>query len=441
MLAFFLARLQESLNLFSYTRARDIYEKYLVLKENRMNSHPQSRIILIAAAISIITLACGTLSINLPKTVPAEIQPTVQPQISPSGLQPVIASAQPSLPKEPLITTNEEAILVDLYKRVNPSVVNIIIYSTSQSRLMTPASQGSGFLFDEQGDIVTNSHVVHGADEIDIIFSDGSTQTGKLLGEDLNSDLAVIKVDQVPPDAKPIPVGDMNQVAVGQTVVAIGNPFGLGGTLTRGIVSALGRTIPAMTSFYIPQAIQTDAPINPGNSGGPLLNLQGKLIGVNAQIETGGTSRSNSGIGFAIPVNIVARVVPVLIQNGTFQWGWLGVSGFSVTPAMISAMKLPVTQGAYVSQIVAGGPAEQAGLRGTTREVTQGNRQVEVGGDVITAINGVQVSSFDDILIYIALYTNPGQQVTLSIIRSGKTQDILLTLQPRPQENVDLQSP
>lgn len=404
-----------------------------------MNSHKQSRVLVIATIITLATLACGTLSVKLPPAVPAEIQST-QPQISSSGLQPAFASTQPSLPKEPLITTNEEAILVDLYKRINPSVVNIITYS-NQDNSGTPASQGSGFLFDEKGDIVTNSHVVHGADEVDIVFSDGSTQTGKVLGEDLHSDLAVIKVDRVPNNVQPIPMGDMNEVAVGQTVVAIGNPFGLGGTLTKGIVSALGRTIPALTSFSIPQAIQTDAPINPGNSGGPLLNLKGQMIGVNAQIETGGTSRSNSGIGFAIPVSIVTRVVPVLIKDGRFQWGWLGVVGHSVTPDIVKAMNLPVDRGAYVSQVVAGGPAEQADLRGTTREVTQGNRQVEVGGDVITAINGVQVNSFDDILIYIALNTAPGQQVTLTIIRDGKPQDILLTLQPRPQENIDLQNP
>jgi 2-alkenal reductase len=405
-----------------------------------MNSLQRSRILLIATFISLVTLACGTLSVKIPPAVPAEIQPT-QRQISPSGLQPVvIASAQPIIPKEPLITTNEEAILVDLYKRINPAVVNIITYS-NQENLVSPPIQGSGFLFDEKGDIVTNSHVVHGADEVDIVFSDGSTQTGKILGEDLHSDLAVIRVDKVPPDAKPIPSGDINEVAVGQTVVAIGNPFGLGGTLTRGIVSALGRTIPALTSFSIPQAIQTDAPINPGNSGGPLLNLKGELIGVNAQIETGGTSRSNSGIGFAIPVSIVARVVPVLIQVGEFQWGWLGVVGHSLTPAMVKAMGLPVDRGAYVSQVVAGGPAEQADLRGTTREVTEENHLVEVGGDVITAINGVQVSSFDDILIYIALNTSPRDKVILTIIRDGKTQDITLTLQPRPQENINLQNP
>jgi len=405
-----------------------------------MNSAWRSKIVLTITMVALITIACErTFSFQIPSAAPTAIQATRRP-ISPSSQQSVITTAQPGVVKTPLITTNEEAILIDLYQRINPSVVNIITYD-DQNNLAQPTSQGSGFIFDEYGDIVTNAHVVHGADEVDIVFSDGSIQAGKILGEDFHSDLAVIQVDQAPENTFPVPMGDIAEVAVGQTVVAIGNPFGLGGTLTRGIVSALGRTIPALTSFSIPQAIQTDAPINPGNSGGPLLNLKGELIGVNAQIETGGGSRSNSGIGFAIPVTIVQRVVPALIQDGKFEWGWLGVTGTRVTPALVEAMKLPVTQGAYVSQTISGGPAEQAGLQGTTRAVTLGNRQVEFGGDVITAINGIPINSFDDILIYIALSTTPGQEVILTIIRDGEAQDVSLTLQPRPVENIDLQNP
>ncbi len=402
-----------------------------------MDLHLRSKLLVFTSILTLAALACGTLSVSLPASSSTQTT-SPQHQISPSNLQPAIAQTQPSIPKEPLITTNEEAILVDLYKRINPSVVNIITY-VDQNNLAQSPSQGSGFIFYQPDVIVTNSHVVHGASEIDIVFSDGSTQIGKLLGEDLHSDLAAIRVENIPGEAKPIQAGDMNAVAVGQTVVAIGNPFGLGGTLTRGIVSALGRTIPALTSFSIPQAIQTDAPINPGNSGGPLLNLKGELIGVNAQIETSNsTSRSNSGVGFAIPVSIVSKVIPELVKNGAFQWGWLGVVGHSLNPGTVKAMDLPVDRGAYISQIVPGGPAEQADLRGTTREATVGSHLVEIGGDVITAIDGVQVGSFDDILIYIAFNTTPGQQVTLSIIRNGKAQDIQLTLQARPNEDTSL---
>jgi 2-alkenal reductase len=224
----------------------------------------------------------------------------------------------------------------------------------------------------------------------------------------------------------------MDGLAVGQTVLAIGNPFGLTGTLTRGIISALGRTIPALTTFTIPQSIQTDAAINPGNSGGPLLNLRGEVIGVNAQIETGGTGRSNSGVGFAIPVSIVQRVVPALIADGEHEWAWLGVVGGELNIWLVEAMQLPVDRGAYLSEIVEGGPAALAGLRGATDVVEVDGHTVLVGGDVITAVNGQTIASFDDLLIYIALQTSPGDEITLTILRDGEFQDVNLTLGTRP---------
>jgi 2-alkenal reductase len=224
----------------------------------------------------------------------------------------------------------------------------------------------------------------------------------------------------------------MDNLAVGQTVVAIGNPFGLEGTLTRGIISALGRTIPALTVFSIPQAIQTDAAINPGNSGGPLLNLNGEVIGVNAQIETTGTSASNQGVGFAIPVSVIQRVIPALIETGKYDWPWLGVSGGTVNPSQVKAMNLPVEQGAYVSSLTDGGPAIAAGLKATSETITQDGRSVEVGGDIITAIDGQPVKTFDDVLVYLTLQTSPGQEVTLTILRDGQYQDITLKLGTRP---------
>ena len=226
----------------------------------------------------------------------------------------------------------------------------------------------------------------------------------------------------------------MDELAVGQSVVAIGNPFGYEGTLTRGIISALGRTIPALTIFSIPQAIQTDAAINPGNSGGPLLNLNGEVVGVNAQIETNGVTESNLGVGFAIPVSIIRRVIPSLIDTGKYDWPWLGVSGGTVNPPLVKAMILPVEQGAYVSEVTDGGPAQAAGLIGTSSSVTQDGRTVEVGGDVITAIDGQPVKTFDDILVYLTLQTSPGQQVTLTILREGQYQDINVQLGTRPSE-------
>jgi len=390
-------------------------------RDYRMRRSLIRRIYLLAILLPILALACGL-------QAPMSISPT-----------PAVTYSSPPEPETvplialPEVTTNEEAVLVELYHRVNPSVVSIVVYS-NQGGQVSASGQGSGFVYDQYGHIITNDHVVYGADEVEVTFSDDSVRRAKVIGEDLHSDLAVIEVEEMLPEILPLPFGDINDVAVGQTVVAIGNPFGLGGSLTRGVVSALGRNIPALSNFSIPQSIQTDAPINPGNSGGPLLNLQGEVIGVNAQIETGSDSRVNSGIGFAIPVSILSRVIPDLIQTGEHSWGWLGVVGGSLTPTIIEAMDLSVEKGAYISKLVDGGPADSAGLRGSSRQTILNGRQVEIGGDVITAIDDQPVSSFEDMLIYIALKTNPGQEVTLTILRDGKTMDVIVTLGERPRE-------
>lgn len=392
------------------------------------------KLLLFAALIALTAISCSLITPvslpSLPAVPTASVSQPIRETEKGSANPPVVTAMPIQLPE---LVSNEEALLVTLYEQVNPSVVNILVFISSES-MSRAAGQGSGFLFDSEGHIVTNSHVVHGADGIEVVFSDGSSSSAELTGQDLHSDLAVIKVENLPENARPLPLADINKVAVGQTVAAIGNPFGLGGTLTKGIVSAMGRSIPALTAFQIPQAIQTDAPINPGNSGGPLLNLKGEVIGVNAQIETSDGSRVNSGVGFAIPVSIVARVVPALIKDGRFQWAWLGVMGGSVNAAMAKAMDLPVNKGAYVSQVVSGGPAEKAGLRGSSRQATIDGRTVEIGGDVIVAIDGVPVTAFEDILSYIALNGTPGQEVTLTIVRNGNTQDIKLVLGPRPTD-------
>jgi S1-C subfamily serine protease len=343
----------------------------------------------------------------------------------------VVAQPTPTLLIIPQAVTDEQAVLVNLYDRVNPAVVNITDYSSQQGQVL-PLGKGSGFLYDDSGHIVTNEHVVIDSDQLDVTFSDGTVLAAKIIGEDLNSDLAVIKVERVPEGVSPLPLGDLEKVAVGQTVVAIGNPFGLEGTLTRGIVSALGRTIPALTQFSIPLSIQTDAAINPGNSGGPLLDLQGEVIGVNAQIETGGTNTANSGVGFAIPVNIVKLVVPDLIEKGKHEWAWLGVRGGSLTPTLVEANNLPVEKGAYITDVISGGPSEKAGLQGSSGTKTVSGRDTLYGGDVVTAINGVAINSFDDLLIYISLQSKPGDEVVLTIIHNGKTSDLKVVLEPRP---------
>jgi 2-alkenal reductase len=373
----------------------------------------------IALFFSLVSLACG---VSAPRATSSQPTPVAE-----------VVQANPSSNSSAItLVTNEDQVLVDLYPRINPSVVNITVYLDQNGELATYA-QASGFVYDDQGHVITNAHVVHGTDAVEVTFSDGLIREATLVGEDLNSDLAVIQVE-LPAGVTPIPLGTMDELAVGQTVVAIGNPFGYEGTLTRGVISALGRTIPALTIFSIPQAIQTDAAINPGNSGGPLLNLKGEVIGVNAQIETNGTSESNLGVGFAIPVSLMHRVVPALIDSGHYDWPWLGVSGYTVNPPLVKAMSLPVEQGAYVSTVTDGGPALAAGLVGTTETITQDGRAVEVGGDVITAIDGQPVKTFDDMLVYLSLQTSPGQEVTLTILRDGQYQDVKLQLGTRPSE-------
>lgn len=298
---------------------------------------------------------------------------------------------------------------------------------------MVPVGTGSGFVYDDKGRIVTNAHVVQDAEQVDVTFSNGLIQKAKIIGIDLNSDLAIIQVDQLPDEVSPLPLGNMQELAVGQTVVAIGNPFGLDGTLTKGVISALGRTIPALTPFSIPEAIQTDAAINPGNSGGPLLDLHGHVIGINAQIETDGQSQSNSGVGFAIPVNIVNQVVPELISEGKYEWSWLGVRGSDVNPSLVEAMSLPYATGAYLVEVTPGGPAEQAGIRGADKQVLVNGRSLEVGGDVVIAIDGKSIGTFNDLLVYIALETRPGQEVTLTIVRNGRENDLNLLVGSRPE--------
>jgi 2-alkenal reductase len=406
-----------------------------------MRFNQNIRIFFPVILLVISSLACGfSFDTNNQQANPVSTQAGFQQQAPKATVEPIVILSQPTAISNPLLTTNEEAILVEMYRRINPSVVNIITY-VDQGGVVSSSGQGSGFVFDTNGHIVTNSHVVHGSDQIEVVFSDGLSVSADTIGEDLHSDLAVVQVGELPADALPLPLGKIEQVAVGQTVVALGNPFGLGGTLTRGIISALGRTIPALTPFSIPQAIQTDAPINPGNSGGPLLNLSGEVIGLNAQIETGGISRSNSGVGFAIPVSIISRVVPELIQNGRYEWSWLGVVGGNLNSSVKEAMSLSVDRGAYISEVVSGGPADQAGLRGSSRQVSVDDRIVEVGGDVIVSIDGVPVNTFEDILIYIALNTRPGQDIELSVIRNGEAQTIVLTLQPRPNDTIEFNQP
>jgi S1-C subfamily serine protease len=333
--------------------------------------------------------------------------------------------------------SQNESLLVNLYQQINPGVVAIRVTTTAGE-----SGQGSGFVYDQQGHIVTNYHVVEEAESIEVDFANGYRAEGEVIGTDLDSDIAVIKVDAPASELFPLPLGNSSQLQVGQTLIAIGNPFGLSGSMTVGIVSALGRTMESMREapgggyFSSSDQIQTDAAMNPGNSGGPLLNLNGEVIGINRAIRTDsetilGTA-VNSGIGFAVPIDTVKRVIPDLISKGSHDYPYLGItSRDEMTLESLKTLGMPAnTLGAYVIAVSEGGPADQAGLRGSDGigNVTQ----LQPGGDWIIGIDGQTINRFSDLLSYLVTYTNPGDTVTLTILRDGKQLNIPVILTKRP---------
>ncbi|HET7143422.1 MAG TPA: trypsin-like peptidase domain-containing protein, partial [Anaerolineales bacterium] len=307
--------------------------------------------------------------------------------------------------------------------------------------ILTDQGQGSGFVYDGQGHIVTNFHVIEGADMIEIRFTSGFMAYGTLIGIDLDSDLAMIKVDAPANELHPLPLGDSDLLKVGQTVVAIGNPFGLNTTMTVGIISALGRTLEAIREtpdgrpFTAGDIIQTDAAINPGNSGGPLFNINGEVIGINRAIRTNSATDNgqpaNSGIGFAISINIVKRVAPALIADGKYDYPYLGVaSQDSLTLEMVEALGLHTFTGAYVTDVVSGGPAERAGIKAGSTPTNI--PQLFAGGDLIVAIDGREIQTFDELLAYLITNKSPGDTVVLRVLRDKEKVDVTVTLGKRP---------
>lgn len=343
----------------------------------------------------------------------------------------------------------ETAVLRNIYAQANPSVVNIAILGKhpllrdgtefdlpggDRNGLLILGS-GSGFVWDTDGHIVTNNHVVEGGEQVQVTFSDGTMSIAKIVGADVDSDLAVIKIEPTGYNLVPVMRGKLEDVFVGMRVAAIGNPFGLAGTLTSGIVSAIGRSIPSERgNFSIPGSIQTDAAINPGNSGGPLLNERGEVIGVNAQIRS--EERANSGVGFAIPVSMVERIVPSLIATGRYAHSYMGVSAITFSPICSSELGLdPSLRGVVVASVLRNGPAARAGLRSPTQPLATRYPEIcpdRTGGDFIVAIGGQPVSTFDEVLIYLARYTSPGDEINLTVLRDGNEEDVTLKLAERP---------
>jgi 2-alkenal reductase len=364
-----------------------------------------------AAATNSVPVAATADASAISTTAFAEVEsPTAQPDIT----QPARAPAAVS-------TSDLEAAIVNVYRQANPSVVYIIVPSVGS---------GSGFVYDADGYLVTNNHVVEDGQSFEVAFANGERQRAELVGSDVDSDLAVLKVDRLPDGVEPLPLGDSGDVQVGQFVVAIGNPFGEQGSISLGIVSGIGRSLPSQrtttagSTYSLPEVIQTDAPINPGNSGGPLLNLSGEVLGVNAAIAT--TSGTNSGVGFSIPVSAVKLVVPSLIENGKYVYPYLG-AGFDgeISLSEQSAYGLSQTQGAYVISVTAGSPADRAGL--VPAQSNSGR-----GGDLVVAIDNQTIVDFSDLNSYLVFHTRVGQTIELTVLRNGEPVVLPLTLGARP---------
>ncbi len=375
----------------------------------------------------------------------AQSQSVATPEVAASNTLPAaVISAAPLTSLSTLQSTFET-----IYNKVDSSVVNIQVVEQSNASIsrggfgfnnpqnaVPQQALGSDFVWDTAGHIVTNNHVVAGATSITVTFSDGTVATAKLVGADPNSDLAVIQVNVPASELVPVQLADSTKAQVGEIVIAIGNPFGLQGTMTQGIISGLSRTLPvgldnqttqSGPTYSIPDIIQTDASINPGNSGGVLVDDQGNLVGVTAAIES--QSGSSSGIGFVIPSSIVAKVVPSLISTGTYNHPSLGINGTPFTPDMAQAMNLPQNQqGALIVDVTPGGPADKAGLIGSSQAIVINGQQTPVGGDVITAINGQPIKNSDELTAYLFDNTQAGQTVAVTILRNGHEQQVKVTL-------------
>jgi S1-C subfamily serine protease len=379
------------------------------------------RIWIVIAVLVLAALAC-----QIPGTAPvAPPAPSIPPPT------PMVAAQAPVT----VDTAGQQNALVSLYERVLPGIVSI------QAAGSTGSSLGSGFVYDDQGHIITNYHVVEGAQQLEVDFTSGYKIFGTVVGTDLDSDLAIVKVNAPASELHPLSLGDSAALKVGQTVVAVGNPFGLSGTMTTGIISALGRTLeserdaPSGGFFTAGDIIQTDAAINPGNSGGPLFNLNGEVVGVNRAIRTTNFTTTgeplNSGIGFAVAINIVKRVTPVLIANGKYDYPYLGISSIDeLSLPQIEALGLKSFTGAYVTSVTPNGPADQAGIR--AGDQTTNIQGLGAGGDLIIAIDGQATPRFDDLLRYLINNKSPGDTVVLTVQRGEEQVDITVTLDKRP---------
>ncbi|WP_420544990.1 S1C family serine protease [Nitrosopumilus sp.] len=329
-------------------------------------------------------------------------------------------------------TYSENLSLIEIFEKSEPGVVRVNVQRAES--IEGVGGVGSGFVFDKKGHIITNAHVVDNARKVVVTFLDGRSYNANIIGSDDYTDIAVIKVDADLSDLQPLSIGDSSNLKVGEQIAAIGNPFGLSGSMTSGIVSQLGRLLPSSGAGYsIPDIIQTDAAINPGNSGGPLLNMRGEVVGINTAIQS--ATGEFTGVGFAVPSQTVAKIVPILINKGEYKHPWIGISGTDIEPDLAKVLKLADAVGFLVVTVIKDSPADKAGIVGSTKVMETETGRYAIGGDIILSVDGKEVRQIDDILIHLQRAKSVGDEMILEILRDGRTTNVTIILQERPNGN------
>ena len=369
----------------------------------------------IGAAIAAVIFA--VILISLPSTIKSDIVPNGE------GAQSAIGEKFPQYSKN--------LSLVEIFEKSEPGVVKVNVQRTEESGGLNGV--GSGFVFDKKGHIITNAHVIKDAKKVVVTFLDGRSYNAEIIGFDEFTDIGVVKVNADLSLLHPLSIGDSSNLKVGESIAAIGNPFGLSGSMTSGIVSQLSRLLPSESGYSIPDVIQTDAAINPGNSGGPLLNMRGEIVGINTAIQS--ATGEFTGVGFAVPSQTIAKIVPNLIENGKYHHPWLGISGRDIDPDLAKILKLDDTIGFLVVTVIKDGPAAKAGLLGSSKTLKIDGIEYQIGGDIILSVDGKQVRKIDDILIHLQRAKTVGDEIVLEILRDGRTTKTIITLEERPNGN------
>jgi S1-C subfamily serine protease len=349
----------------------------------------------------------------------------------PESLKPDIKDNSADIVADTTPSNYKSLSLIEIFEKSEPGVIRVNVQRGETEDIT--GGIGSGFVFDKKGHIITNAHVVKDANKVVVTFLDGRSYNADIIGADEYTDIAVIKVNADLALLHPLDIGDSSNLKVGEEIAAIGNPFGLSGSMTAGIISQLGRLLPTESNYQIPDVIQTDAAINPGNSGGPLLNMRGEIVGINTAIQS--ATGEFTGVGFSIPSQTVAKIVPMLIEDGEYKHPWIGISGRDIDPDMANVLNVKDAVGFLVITVVEDSPAFQAGLIGSEKTIEVDGVNYPIGGDIILEVDGKEVRKIDDILVHLQRAKSVGDEMVLEILRDGRTTNVTITLDARPNGN------